>query len=107
MKKFTNIGDNNDSINENKQGLEDSEFSIDRLIDLLTLEIEGSEENVTIDYSIKTNNKFNEGIKDYINQLYSKEKLALLEKAKHNQYFDRGTAWIDEEVEAIRESLKK
>lgn len=105
MKKFTNIGENNNSINESNK--ENSTISIDRLLDMLTLEIEGSEEEISIDYNIKTNDKFNEGIKDYINQLFHKEKLSLLEKAKHSQYFNKGTTWIDEEIDIIKESLKK
>ena len=103
MKKFTNIGNENVSINENDIS---TKRTIDKLLETLSLEIEGSDDEITIDYKIKANNKFYEGIKNVIDTLYNKEKIALLEKARMNHLLNN-ISWIDDEIENINENNKK
>ena len=107
MKKFTNIGDESNSLNESNSIQDTSNISIDKLLKTLSIEIEGNEESdVTVDYKVKANDKFYEGLKTLVNEMYHKEKLALLEKARINQYLNN-VAWIDDEMDSIKESVDK
>ena len=107
MRKFTDK--KTTMITEStKAPVERSEKMIDNLISMLTLEINGSSESdvINVEYDIKPNDKFYEGIKNYINNSYHAEKLELLEKAKLN-YFNNNIDWIDDEINIIKESLNK
>ena len=105
MKKFTNIGDKSSSLNESISNVDAEKLSIDGLIKTLSIEIEGTDSEVTADYTIKANDKFYEGIKTVINEMFHEEKVALLEKARINQYLNN-IDWIDEEMDSIKESIK-
>lgn len=105
MKKFTDL----ENINENntiKIGI-DLNSRIQQLIDEnLNIEIEGEEKPWEKSFKITADSKFYEGIEKLINNLYHKEKLEILDKARKS-HFTNDFRWMDVEVEKIRESLKK
>ena len=105
MKKFTNI-DSKESLNESVSNVNNEKLTIDKLLETLSIEIDGSDDVITMDYKIRANAKFYDGIKTIINELYSKEKIALLERARINHYLNNVT-WIDTEMDIIKESVNK
>jgi uncharacterized protein involved in exopolysaccharide biosynthesis len=105
MQKFTNMGNEDKSLNESVSTEETTKISIDKLLETLSIEIEGDESEITVDYKVKPTDKFYEGIKTVINEIYHKEKIALLEKARMNHLLNN-VAWIDEEMDSIKESIK-
>jgi hypothetical protein len=106
MKKFTNIGEENNSLNENNSNQDFSNISLEELLKTLSIEIDGNEEaDVTVDYKVKATDKFFEGLKTIVNEMYHEEKIALLEKARINQYLNN-VAWIDDEMDSIKESIE-
>lgn len=77
------------------------EKQIEKLLETLSIQVEGTEQQVSVDYTIKANDKFYEGIRNIIKLMYKTDKLDLLEKAKYYHYLNN-TEWIDEEIKKIK-----
>ncbi len=101
MKKFT-------SYEENKEETSDINSFVDSLLkENVSLEITGEEKPWVGEIDIKANEELVLKLKDYIEQEISKSNLHLLEKIKLSYYKNTTLDSIDDEIQKIRENLKK
>jgi hypothetical protein len=97
MKKFTGFEDKKEVTLEDK---------INQLLETLAIEVEGEEKPWEKSISVKSTPEFMSAIQKLVKETYLKESLVLLEKAK-NSHFTGDISWIADEIEIIKENLKK
>jgi hypothetical protein len=98
MRKFTGFEDTKKETT--------MESKINQLLETLTIEVEGEEKPWEKNIVIKSTPEFQAAIQQLAMETYLKERLAILEKAK-NSHFTGDISWISDEIELVKESLKK
>ncbi len=99
MKKFS-------QINESTHDSLSFEEKIDKLIESLDIIVDNDPQAASKNIIIKSNVEFVNSIKNLMLETYLKEKLTLLDKLKSTLY-SGNNSWVDDEVNYIKENLKK